>query len=81
MADTTIIQYSTYSIFDFVLFSCRFFLVYRYVRVTRTLFRVLVMYLSISTILQKYMNECQNRDFSYPDRMLTGIRDFQSKSG
>ena len=26
-------------------------------------------------------NRCQNRDFSYPDRILVGIRDFQAKSG
>ena len=24
---------------------------------------------------------CQNRDFSYPDRILVGIRDFQAKQG
>ena len=31
-------------------------------------------------ILQKYHNMTRNRDFSYPDRMLVGIRDFQAKS-
>ena len=29
----------------------------------------------------KNHNRCQNRDFSYPDRILVGIRDFQAKSG
>ena len=33
------------------------------------------------TIVQKYQHECKNEDFSYPDRMLVGIQDFQSKSG
>ena len=30
------------------------------------------------TTLQKYQNRCQNRDFSYPDRMSVGIRDFHN---
>lgn len=30
--------------------------------------------------LEKYQNRCQNRDFSFPDRLLVGIRDFQSKN-
>ena len=28
-----------------------------------------------------HQNRCHNRDFSYPDRILVGIRDFQAKSG
>ena len=28
-----------------------------------------------------YQNRFKNRDFSYPDRILVGIRDFQTKSG
>ena len=29
----------------------------------------------------KYQNSFQNQDFSYPDRILVGIRDSQAKSG
>ena len=36
---------------------------------------------TIMTIAQKYQNRCKNPDFSYPDCMLVGIQDFQSKSG
>ena len=28
-----------------------------------------------------YQHRCENQDFSYPDRILVGIRDFQAKSG
>ena len=30
--------------------------------------------------LRKYRNRCQNRTFSYPDRVLVGTRDFQATS-
>ena len=37
--------------------------------------------ISIIRIHAQYQNKCQNQDFSYSDRILVGIRDFQAKTG
>ena len=43
-------------------------------------FSILCSFISTTRIHMKYQR-CQNRDFSYPDRILVGIRDFQAKQG
>ena len=42
---------------------------------------MLCSWISIIRIHAKYQNRCQNWDFSYSDRMLVEIRDFQAKTG
>ena len=71
---------------DSILFFCFYFR--RYISVCRvsvsvkyTLLGVLNLCYPNNVFEKLYQNRCQNRDFSYPDRILVGIRDFQAKSG